>query len=175
MAGSAAQRGRAAKAVSRRPVVAAVRLVTNHGGLGVRLNSPVSTERGDGRNGPYTTVRSGRCRSSALCTTPRPLAMLSSSLPGAGAVTFAEHEPGGVDAIRGPVGWHRVGGLLTTAGAGCVSCAGQADWHWLPRAKRRHWIRPRLRLCFRPCGRWAARWLAHDASPKAIALAINAS
>jgi hypothetical protein len=52
MAGSALQRGRAANATSLRPVVAAVRLVANHGGFGVRLNSPVSSERGAGRKGP---------------------------------------------------------------------------------------------------------------------------
>jgi hypothetical protein len=39
-------------------VPAAVRLVTNHGGLGEMDFSPCSTERGDGRNGPLTAVRS---------------------------------------------------------------------------------------------------------------------
>lgn len=44
--------------VSSRPVVAAERAVTNHGGFGKSANSPCTTERGKGRNGPFTTVRS---------------------------------------------------------------------------------------------------------------------
>ena len=56
MAGSARHRGCATKPVSRRPVVAAVLLVTNHGGQGEIDLSPWRTERGDGRNGPVTTV-----------------------------------------------------------------------------------------------------------------------
>ena len=38
--------------------MAAVRSVTNHGGLGERAISPCRTDRGAGRNGPRTTVSS---------------------------------------------------------------------------------------------------------------------
>ena len=78
IAGRARQRGRAENAVSRRPVVAAVRLSTNHGGFGASVHSPCHSDRGAGRNGPVTTVRSVSSSSSALWTTPRPLWMSSS-------------------------------------------------------------------------------------------------
>ena len=58
MPGSAPQPGRPANWDSRRAVVAAVVFVTNHGGTGDRLSSPCRIDRGAGRNGPVTTVRS---------------------------------------------------------------------------------------------------------------------
>lgn len=51
IAGSADHRGWAANPVSSRPVRAALRFDTNHGGVGAMLASPCSSDRGDGRKG----------------------------------------------------------------------------------------------------------------------------
>ena len=61
-----------ANSVSLRPVDSAVLLVRNHGGLGNKVYSPLRIERGNGRNGPDTTVLSDLSNISALCTTPMP-------------------------------------------------------------------------------------------------------
>jgi hypothetical protein len=82
MAGSFDQRGSAAKEVSSRPVVAAVRLFVNQGGLGASESSRWRKDRGAGRNGPRTTVRSTSSSSRALCTTPMPLCTSSIVWPG---------------------------------------------------------------------------------------------
>src|ERR1700712_4388997 len=100
MPGSLPQPGFAAKAVNRRPVVAWVLLVTNHGGLGERVNSPAPSARWDGRNGPRTTVRSADFRRSALCTTPIPLCTSASVCPGyAPHVALAVRKPNPVHAL----------------------------------------------------------------------------
>jgi hypothetical protein len=51
-AGIFSHEGFDANPTSRRPVVAALRAVTNHGGFGNRANSPPPIERGKGRKGP---------------------------------------------------------------------------------------------------------------------------
>jgi hypothetical protein len=71
-AGSLAADGAAANSVSLRAVDSAVLLVRNHGGLGNKVYSPLRIERGNGRNGPDTTVLSDLSNISALCTTPMP-------------------------------------------------------------------------------------------------------
>jgi hypothetical protein len=48
--------GSAANLVSLRAVDTAVLLFKNHGGFGNNASSPWTTERGNGRNGPRTTV-----------------------------------------------------------------------------------------------------------------------
>jgi hypothetical protein len=59
-----------------------VRLLVNHGGFGEIESSPLTMDRGNGRNGPRTTVRSVSSKSSALCTTPIPLWTSSIACPG---------------------------------------------------------------------------------------------
>jgi hypothetical protein len=45
--------------VSRRVVLSAARFVTNHGGFGDMCRSPTMSERGNGANGPFSTVFCG--------------------------------------------------------------------------------------------------------------------
>ena len=55
MRGSLAQLGLYWNEVSSRPTTCCFRLVTNHGGLGSMVMPPLSTLRGNGRNGAVTT------------------------------------------------------------------------------------------------------------------------
>jgi hypothetical protein len=81
-------------------VLDAVRLFTNQAGFGVIAISPWSTERGNGRNGPRTIVRSGASSNSALCTTPMPLCTPSSVCPGnAPQLAAAVRKPKAVHAL----------------------------------------------------------------------------
>ena len=72
----------AASSVSRWLVTFAVLFVTNQGGRGRIVVSPPASDAGNRRNGPRTTVFSGRLNITALCTTPIPLCTSSTVWPG---------------------------------------------------------------------------------------------
>src|SRR4051794_10494383 len=82
MPGSLVQLGADTNPVMRAVVVVPVRLFTNHAGFGEMANSPCSSERGEGRNGPRATVLSGPASSRGLGTTPIPLCTSFRVCPG---------------------------------------------------------------------------------------------